>query len=401
MGLIKLSIIFIVILGLLSFRVKLDLAMLAASVLLVIFFSIPISQAAITLLQSVIAWNTISMVLIVWFVMILEGLMSQRGALEKLLDRFNAVFHSKRLNIVAMPMIIGFLPSAGGALFSAPIVEKAAQGEGFSPERMTIINIYYRHVMEVFFPTYASLMMAASITGLSLSRLSTALLPVAIFVMLFGLVLVRGVKHSESPGKDNFGPLGSRILSLLIAMWPFLAMLLLITVIGIPVALGMGITLVLYLLIDRVPLATLPKTIWKATKWRLLIMVVIVLVFKDLLTVSGAVANLPEIIARLPIPPTFVFSLLAFFIALLVGMPMPATVIVLPLLMASGVPWSLGVVGFVHLSGYIGAQLTPTHMCVSITNEYFQGDIQRVLVGSLPLYLIIYAVSALYCLILL
>ena len=206
MELIKLSIIFIVILGLLSFRVKLDLAMLAASVLLVIFFSIPISQAAITLLQSVIAWDTISMVLIVWFVMILEGLMSQRGALEKLLDRFNAVFHSKRLNIVAMPMIIGFLPSAGGALFSAPIVEKAAQGEGFSPERMTIINIYYRHVMEVFFPTYASLMMAASITGLSLSRLSTALLPVAIFVMLFGLVLVRGVKHSESPGKRQLWP---------------------------------------------------------------------------------------------------------------------------------------------------------------------------------------------------
>lgn len=401
MEFIKLLIIFIVILGLLSLRVKLDLAMLAASILLVFFFTIPISQATLTMLRSISAWDTISMVLIVWLVMILETLMSQRGALQKLLDRFNQLFHNKRLNIVAMPMIIGFLPSAGGALFSAPIVEKAAHGEGLSPERMTIINIYYRHVMEVFFPTYASLMMAASISELPLAHLSTTLLPIAVFVILVGLVLVRGVKRASYVPNSAQPSFWSRFLSLLVAMWPFLAMLLLITVIQIPVVLGMTITLMLYIFIERIRITTLPKTIWKATKWRLLTMVIAVLIFKDMLLISNAVANLPDILARLPLPAIFIFSILAFFIALLVGMPMPATAIVLPLLMASGITLSLGVVGFIHLSGYVGAQLTPTHMCVSITNEYFHGDIRRVLLQSLPLYLIIYGMSALYCLVLL
>jgi uncharacterized protein len=47
-----------------------------------------------------------------------------------------------------MPAFLGFLPSLGGAIFSAPLVEAAGKPYDLSPERKTAINYWFRHVWE-------------------------------------------------------------------------------------------------------------------------------------------------------------------------------------------------------------------------------------------------------------
>ena len=84
---------------------------------------------------------------------------------------------------------------------------------------------------------------------------------------------------------------------------------------------------------------------------------------------------------------------MSLFITMIVGIPYSVTAIVLPLAMAAIPDFSVPMAAFMHISAYIGAQLTPTHLCISITTEYFGANLQKVLLKSLPVYTAIYVIA--------
>ena len=61
-----------------------------------------------------------------------------------------------------MPMLIGMLPSLGGAYFSAPMVKEATSGIHMSQEEKAFINYWFRHPWE-----YHSPPLSRHIAGLS------------------------------------------------------------------------------------------------------------------------------------------------------------------------------------------------------------------------------------------
>ncbi len=390
MDLLKLLLIFILIVVFLGLKKPLYLVILGATILLGLFFRMPAPAFLSTCGRSLISWETINFMLIIWLVMLVEGLMTRYNYLQRILKAMDSVFNSRKFDIISMPMIIGFLPSAGGALFSCPMVAEAASETEISPERQAVINIYYRHVMEIFFPTYPSLILTMQISGFSISEIVSYTFPLAILVCLLGLAYVRGVP--KQPKAEHSRRLAVRVWLLLFSLWPFLLLILLILGIGLPVWLSVAIALLALLAVIRPPLKTLPSLVVKASKWRLLLSMAAVLCFKDILSASGAVENLPQLISGLPISAQLVFSLMAFFISLLTGLPVSAIAIVMPLLIAALPAANVPLICLIHLSAYLGAQLTPTHMCISITVEYFQANLQKVLLLSaltyIPLYLL-------------
>jgi hypothetical protein len=57
-----------------------------------------------------------------------------------------SILRRKRAVIVSMPMLIGLLPSLGGAYFSAPMVEASTKGLRMTQEEKGFIN---GHVQDV------------------------------------------------------------------------------------------------------------------------------------------------------------------------------------------------------------------------------------------------------------
>lgn len=389
MDLIKLIVIFALIILFLGLKKPLYLVIFGATIVLALAFFMPPLDFLRCYGRSLISYDTINFLLVIWLVMLIEGLMTKYGHLQRVLKAMDSVFNSRKFDMTSMPMIIGFLPSAGGALFSCPMVAEAAKGTDLSPERLSMINIYYRHVMEIFFPTYPSLLLAAQISGLSLSAITLATLPVAIFVTLLGLIYVRRVP--KLPKTQHQRPLTVRIGVLLAALWPFILLMVLILAFSLEVWIAVGLTLTALLLTTRPPLKSLPRLFLDSTKWRLLVTVVAIMGFKDILSASGAVERLPELISALPIPSMLVFSLMAFLVSMLTGLPLGTTAIVMPLAIAAAPDYTIFNICLLHLSSYLGAQITPMHMCITITAEYFQADLQKVLLASAAIYLPIYA----------
>lgn len=390
MELLKLVLIFGLIVFFLGLKKPTSLVIFGATVLLGILFAIPPKTWLAAVIRSLGSWSTWQVALIIWSVMVLEGQLKNSGYLDRMMDSMDDLFRSRRISLIGMPMLIGFLPSAGGALFSAPLVEKEAEGLNLSAERKAQINAYYRHIMEICFPTYPASIIICNISGTAMTGFVTCLLPIMVLAFLLGLYLLRGVDGREK--RFTWRHLGRRLWRFICSLWPFILLLILILPLDMEVCLACVLVLAAVMLVSRTPLKVLPELIRTKTKWPLLLMALSVMVFKDVLLSSGAVDALPGIISRLPVPPIVVFSLMSLFIAMITGMIFSTTAITMPLTMAAIPGYTAAAVALIHMSAYIGCQLTPTHLCIPISSDYFKANMQRMVLGYAPCYLALYAV---------
>ena len=394
MDIIKLLATFALILFFLGRKKSFSLVMLGGAILVAVLFPMHPADFLLAYGKSVISRFTLELTFISWLVMLFEGVMLENKYMERILTAMHNMFHSKIVDIVSMPMVMGFLPSSGGALLSAPIVENATEGTGLSAERKTGINMHYRHVMEAFFPTYPGSIVACGISGILAGKFFIMMLPMGVFIFFIGLWHLRGRKNV--PATSAVSGLWPRFYELLLALWPFLLLIFLITVFKLTVYWACLVALVLLLIVTRPKLRTLPRLVKQHTKTKLLLMIVTVLAFKDILAASGSLDTLPATISGLPLPPIIIFSLMVMSIAMITGIVSSSTAIVLPLMIVAIPNFTPSMVAIVHISSWIGAQLTPTHVCLPITAEYFQANLRKVLVQMLPIYAVVYAVALLY-----
>ena len=72
---------------------------------------------------------------------------------------------SDKTSFGGMPAFLGFLPSLGGALFSAPMVENASRRYDMTPEQKTAINYWFRHIWEFANPIMPGLLLLHKLPG--------------------------------------------------------------------------------------------------------------------------------------------------------------------------------------------------------------------------------------------
>ncbi len=401
MEIIKLAVIFVLLMLFLGLGKPMYVVMPCAAVAVGLLFGMGPLEWLTELGKSLISPSTIMLAMTVWLVMLMEGVMNNNGYLSRLTAAMDEMFHSRRLNIISMPLIIGFLPSAGGAVLSAPMVEEAARGCGLDASTKSNVNTYYRHTMELGFPTYSSIIILSQVSGVSMSVLILRLLPIAAAAMLLGLVMLRKLPPRRAEEKTAPSqPLPRRAWKLAVAMWPFLLLLALIMIGGLQVHISCLITLAVLFVTTR----TGPKEWWPLirtkTKWRLIVITVSIMVFKDLLNASGAIDALPPVISRLPLPPLIIYSIMCLFISIITGIIFSSTGIVVPLLMGTVPGFTPSMLAFLQVSGYIGAQITPIHSCVTLSADYFHANVGRTILRSLPLYAVIYGLNMLLYLVL-
>jgi hypothetical protein len=60
----------------------------------------------------------------------------------------------------------------GGAIFSAPMVDELGNEHNLDPETKSVLNYWFRHVWEIYWPLYPGLLLAASMSSISIWPLS-------------------------------------------------------------------------------------------------------------------------------------------------------------------------------------------------------------------------------------
>jgi len=103
-------------------------------------------------------------------------------------------------------------------------------------------------------------------------------------------------------------------------------------------------------------------------------LVIGVIIFKEMLQVSGAVDGIARAITQSGIPYLIVFTILPLFVGLITGITIGYVGSTFPLIMTlkQTLPYEISIA---FVAGYLGVLISPLHLCLILTKEYFKANI--------------------------
>lgn len=373
--LMKIGVVFTVIIILMYRRISLWLSLLMATFLLGILFRLPLLKIVMDIALSIVDLKTLLLLGAFVSILFFSNLLKETGRMNQIMEGFRSTLKDVRLVIALLPAVIGLMPIVGGALVSAPMVVQGSDELKLTPERRTFINYWFRHLWEYVLPTYPALVLAASLIGIPVRKLCWLNLPLTPAAILSGIAVgYWGVSRSSGSHEPLAG--GKAFWVLFKNLAPLLFALILVVGFKVELVYAFGITIAGMILLFRIQRQTLSKGFRESLSVDLLLTIAFVMGFKKVLESSQAIPAVSEALSSFGIP----LWLIAVFVPMLVGLMTGVTIapigigfpILIPLLQPH--PDFLYYMMLAFAGGICGVLLSPLHLCLVLTREYFKAD---------------------------
>lgn len=340
------------------------------------------------------------LVFALYLVICLEIELRKSGCLAGMVEALSRMFSSRRFTLAAMPAFLGLLPSIGGARFSAPIVEEASKGFEAKPEDKAAINFWFRHIFEFSSPLVPGMILACGIAGVKIGDLIVHLGWLTIVAFLLGwFAMVRGLKETDTEKKTITVEEAKRHnLDFFLALTPVIANVILMVAFGLQASVAMVIVVVamIPILMALNRYVSIKDIFIGALDYKMFANVISILLFIALLDTTGVLGQLVAAFEASPLPVPVIIGILSFIIGLLTGVSQGHVAIMMPIVAGLSMG-DLDLVGVAMVFGVGGQMITPTHLCLTITVDYFKSDffktLKPVLKAQIPLALIFIVVS--------
>jgi integral membrane protein (TIGR00529 family) len=383
MEVIKLLTVFSVLVIVLKLKKPLFVSIIAGIISAALLFHMSIKAFFLTLFNAAISWNTISILLVFYFITFLQRMLEKRGSLHLAQQSLDRLFNNRRITASLAPLVLGLLPSASIVVICGEIVQRSV-GDNLSTEEKAFVTSYYRHIPESVLPTFSSIIIAISLTqgAVTVGAFMVGMIPMVIALVMLGYVfyLRRIPKETMVPPSDNKW---NDFLNLCKGCWPIALIIALILILNFPVYIAATISILLFIFTDHFKLSELKPFVKSAFEVNLLISTFFIMLFKDVLSATGVISTLPDLFSKLPLPEFLIFSLI-FFFGTVIGGSQAIAVIGIPLVFTA-IP-DAGLPMFILLMGiaFAANQITPTHVCLPIAAEYFKISFGALVAESIP-----------------
>ncbi|MEW5825609.1 MAG: DUF401 family protein [Candidatus Bipolaricaulota bacterium] len=346
-------------------RRNLALGLLAAALGLGVFSLSPASFG-------LALWHTVSdpsvllLAGIVFTIPLIAGTLEVSGQMANLVDQLRV---GVRTFLMLSPALLGLMPMPGGALLSAPLVER---GAGHVPADVkAAANVWFRHILLLVYPLSSSLIASAKVAGLNVyATLPYLVIPFLGFLAVgsaFLLARVRGERVSRRPFS-----LRELALPVTILLAAPLIDLLVSTFVRLPAreistAVGVVASLLLALRVGRVRIPALRAIVLQAKPWTYAAIVLAMFAFLNVFAASGA----PAWIAGMRLPPLALCVGGGLALGWITGRIEAPMAVILPIYVASAGSVSLPAFAVTYSAAFLGYVATPVHPCVSVSIAYF------------------------------
>lgn len=365
----------ILIVVLLRFKVLIGPAILSGGLLIWLFESRSFEKLWIAFTETLTMQRTWDLLLCLYFVMCLEVELRKSGSLHGMVVTLRNIFSSNKVTLAFMPAFLGLLPSLGGARFSAPIVQEASEGIAVDDEQKSAINLWFRHIFEFSNPLMPGVILACGIANVSIGDLidQVGWVTILCFVLawIFLIIPLKITDLEKATNTQHDRTIDWK--SLVLAFGPIVTSFLLIVAFNVQAALAMGLVVVafipLYFWFKR-PISV--KSVFtESLDKKLFFNVVCILYFIQLLTVIGTLDEIVSVFNNSSLPQAVIIACLSFIFGVMTGMGQGYIAIVMPIV-ALMAPGNIVLVGIAMVYGMAGQMVTPTHLCILVTVEYFK-----------------------------
>ncbi|KIE42911.1 DUF401 family protein [Geobacter anodireducens] len=324
--------------------------------------------------------NALEMTATLIFTMIMENILRSTGTLKRMVESLSEVFPDARFIMASMPAMIGMLPSPGGAVFSAPMVSEAASRLSIPADQKAFVNYWYRHIWEYVSPLYPGIILVAGLAHIPYQKIVLANLPYALSVVLWGCVFAfAGVGPTPAGSSTSVGR-GKALRMFLAAVSPIMAALVLVVVFRVnPVPAMGGVTVLMYLA-HRYSPAAIVRSLRESISPKAMTLVFGIMIFQETLRLTGALDGISRFFAESGLPAVLIITVIPFLAGVMTGLTVAFVGITFPILMPlmGGDAPSLGLLSLAFGSGFTGVMISPVHLCLVLTREYFGADMSRV-----------------------
>ncbi|HEY8543248.1 MAG TPA: DUF401 family protein [Pseudothermotoga sp.] len=276
------------------------------------------------------------------------------------------LFQDTRSAAVLMPAIVGLMPMPAGAMFTAPIVDQI--GTDMDNLQKTTVNYWFRHCLEFFWPVYPAMYLLSSLVNMPLGIISLKLSPLFVISFLIGWIYLNGftLPKVRRIQKEDWKK-----------MWPLLMILstgFMILIFKIDGWLALLITSSFYAII-RI------KFVWRSLinsfkRMDIVPVLLVVFLYKHSMIDLGIGQRMSSELSRAGLGMLVISIVLPLVIGMSTGLTSGAVGVYLPIVVGMGVN-NLAII--VYVFSVIGVLLSPVHLCLVLTCQYFKVDFLKVL----------------------
>jgi len=382
--LLKIFFIFALILILLRKKLNIGLVMMTASFVLFVIYRMPLELIVKTCKAALLNSVTINLILALSFIRMFEMILREHDVLAEMMKTVKAIFKNRKIVTVSMPLLIGLMPSVGGAYFSAPMVAETTRDIEMSPEEKGFINYWFRHPWEYILPLYPGILLASAIAKIELYRLITVNLVCALLMLITGFIFAMHGLKGDVKTEDRLSKKG------LWSFMPIVTVILLVVIFRMDLHYALLAVVLFLLFFYRYTMKSSFKAVQHGFSLDIIILILGVMFFKEAMENSGAVKNLSQFFLMEGIPVAPILFLVPFITGMLTGITVGFVGSTFPLIISIAGNLSAGEISFAFVSGFLGVLLSPVHICLILTRDYFKADLWGIYKMMIPGCIIIF-----------
>ncbi len=396
-ALIKVLSCFGLMLALNRLRLHLSLCLLIGALAVGFWMGLSPERVLHSLAASLSSLETLQLVAIICLILVVSQLMKISGQLDRVVKKFVAVAQDASIVSVVMPALIGLLPMPGGALFSAPMVETAVAGCSLSQDRKTAVNYWFRHIWEFWWPLYPGVVLAVGLLQVEMWRFILIQAPLTLLSVaagsLFLLKPMRETRGQGNPAAFRFEVMGSFLweaMPIVVVVACIVLLALFRSVLAwsgvsirlptaLPLLLGLSACLIWVMCVNRLGFSHFWTALIDRNTLPMVLLIFGIMAFKGALVDSQAVLQIREEMVLYKIPFLVVIIAMPFISGFITGITIGFVGATFPLM----VPLFAGLspldflvhASLAYVSGYVGMMLSPVHICLLVTRDYFNASL--------------------------
>lgn len=381
----------LIIVVLVRFKVDLGVSMLAGAASLALIAGRSVGWTLVELGRSAIEPDTLLLLGRIIAIIALGALAGRVGYLDRFVLGLRTFVADNRVVVALIPAFGGLLPMPGGAMLTAPMVESAAKGGKVSPEELVFISYWFRHVWEYIWPLYPGVVVVAALVGCSFSDLFMANWSATVAAIAGGALLVL---WRADVGKNDPATKSGTLLDLVVGVLPFAVVIVGALVFKFELMLVVLAVVALLAVVEKVKPRDLAQAFRRGASFQIVALVIGVAAYKYTLESAGVIQAVPEFLLKMHMPELAVIIAVPMIVGLITGVTLAYIGVSFPLLLPllGGETVNMQLVMLAFVSGFVGCLLSPVHLCLVLTREYFEaslGGVYRLLLPACAIIMVV------------
>jgi integral membrane protein (TIGR00529 family) len=319
--------------------------------------------------------------------------MQETDAIKKMINSLRTLLY-RGGTLGVIPAVYGLMPVPGGALFSAPLIDKEGEKYKINKDQKNFLNVWFRHIWFPIFPVSAAMMLiiGSDFSNIDIYELIVANLPAFFAFIIIGAIFLKifikkAPKHTKKPEK-NYGGL-IYLIPPIIPIIMYIIFFSIFTIIGLQnlkdfqrfiFIIGVIFSIFFLYFLLKIEWKKYFEIIKKSLNFNLALAIIGIMIFREMIEVSGSNEIIADLIGGLPFHAIIIVILIPLIMGIITGYNFGAIALSY-FLVEPFFPFTnlniVGITSLIFISSLVGYLISPIHLCNVVSSDYLKTDTTR------------------------